>query len=137
MKFAAALFAASVVFTSIAAAARLKREKEWRHDSRGVLLAIARAPMSAREKQDPYQGDPAAILAGKKLFREHCEECHGADARGNQHAANLRASDVQKATPGELEWLLRNGNLARGMPSWSGLPPQRLWQIVAYLKTLH
>jgi len=44
--------------------------------------------------------------------------------------------DVRKATPGELAWLLRNGNLARGMPPWAGIPEQRRWQIVAYLKTL-
>ncbi len=43
---------------------------------------------------------------------------------------------VQNATPGEMVWFLRNGNLAAGMPSWSGLPLERRWQIVAYLKTL-
>lgn len=137
MKAATVVFLLCLAVASLAAAARMKKEKEWPHDSRGVLLAIARAPRRAREKQNPFEGDQEAILAGKKLFRQHCEECHGADARGDQRAADLCSSDVQKATPGELEWLLRNGNLIHGMPSWSGLPPQRLWQIVAYVKTLH
>jgi len=44
-------------------------------------------------------------------------------------------SAVQNATPGELGWFLRNANLRRGMPSWSGLPEQRRWQLVAYLKS--
>jgi hypothetical protein len=43
---------------------------------------------------------------------------------------------VQNATSGELVWFLRNGNLWLGMPSWSGLPVQRRWQIVTYLKSL-
>lgn len=125
---------AVLLVASLAAAAHSKNE--WRHDSRGVLLAIARAPAAARERQNPYHGDRDTILAGEKLFREHCAECHGDNAHGNAHAANLCAADVQRATPGELEWLVRNGNLAHGMPSWSGLPEQRRWQIVSYLKTL-
>ena len=40
------------------------------------------------------------------------------------------------AKPGELQWLLTNGNLGKGMPSWSRLPEQQRWQLVAYLKTL-
>jgi mono/diheme cytochrome c family protein len=134
MKRFAKLAPAVLLIASLAAAAHSKNE--WRHDSRGVLLAIARAPVSARAAQNPYRRNPDAILAGEKLFREHCAECHGDNARGNVRAADLCAPDVQKATSGELEWLLRNGNLAHGMPSWSGLPQQRLWQIVAYLKTL-
>lgn len=108
----------------------------WEKDSRGVLLAIARAPIQARSWKNPYAGDPEAVAAGKKLFLHHCSECHGDDARGRRHAANLRMPDVQRATPGELEWLLWNGNLGKGMPPWSGLSPQRRWQIVTYLKSL-
>jgi mono/diheme cytochrome c family protein len=127
---------AAVLFTaSIAAASH--SAKNWATDSRGVLVAIARAPESVRALRNPYEGQQDAVLAGAKLYRQHCAECHGGEGWGGERAANLHAPDVQKATPGELEWLLRNGNLARGMPSWSGLPEQRRWQIVSYLKTLH
>lgn len=105
-------------------------------DDRGVLMAIAQAPQRTRERRNPYQGQPDAVLAGKKLFQQHCAECHGSNARGRGRAVNLHLSAVQNATAGELEWFLRNGNLWRGMPSWSGLPEQRRWQIVAYLKSL-
>jgi hypothetical protein len=49
----------------------------------------------------------------------------------------LRASGVQNATPGQLAWFLRNGNLVHGMPPWAGIPEQRRWQIITYLKSLH
>ncbi len=101
-----------------------------------VLRAIAQAPAKARSWKNPYEGQPDGLLAGEKLFRQHCAECHGDDARGIGHAADLRSSGVQNASPGELEWFLRNGNLRAGMPSWSGLPEQRRWQIVTYLKSL-
>jgi hypothetical protein len=43
---------------------------------------------------------------------------------------------VQKATDGELRWLLRNGSLKRGMPSCDGLPEVQRWQLVRYLHSL-
>jgi mono/diheme cytochrome c family protein len=111
-------------------------DRDWKRDDRGVLVAIARAPVKARAWKNPYEGQAEAISVGEKLYRQHCAQCHGNDARGNARVANLRMADVQTATPGELFWLLGNGNLAAGMPSWSGLPEQRRWQIVAYLKSL-
>jgi len=104
-------------------------------DDRGVFAAIAQAPLKTREWRNPYEGDSDALLAGKKLFLQHCTECHGENARGLGHAVNLHSPGVQNATPGELVWFLRNGNLGHGMPSWSGLPVERRWQIVTYLKS--
>jgi hypothetical protein len=56
---------------------------------------------------------------------------------GTGRAADLHSTGAQNATPGELGWFLRNGNLPAGMPAWAGIPGQRRWQIIAYLKTLH
>jgi mono/diheme cytochrome c family protein len=126
------LIPAALFLASVATAATHVRGV----DDRGVLAPIAQAPAKTRAWKNPYEGQPDAIAAGEKLFHQHCAECHGDDARGGKRAADLHSSGVQNATPGELAWFLRNGNLARGMPSWSGLPEQRRWQIVAYLKTL-
>jgi mono/diheme cytochrome c family protein len=130
------LVTALLLFLAASIAAAWGSSKEWKRDGRGVLLAIAQAPPTAREQANPYEGQPAAVRAGAKLYAQHCAECHGTDGRGTNRAADLHAPDVQRATPGELQWFLRDGNLARGMPSWSGLPEQRRWQIVAYLKSL-
>lgn len=100
-----------------------------------VLGPIAKAPAAARSWKNPYDQQPDAVRAGEKLFKQHCAECHGDDARGRGRAADLLSPPVQNATSGELVWFLRNGNLAAGMPSWSGLPVERRWQIVAYVKS--
>jgi mono/diheme cytochrome c family protein len=105
-------------------------------DDRGVWRSIAAAPVEARSWKNPYAGWQDAVLAGEKLFRQHCAECHGDDARGLRNAPSLRSPGVQNATDGELVWFLRNGKLLKGMPSWSGLPVERRWQLVAYLRTL-
>jgi mono/diheme cytochrome c family protein len=125
---------ASAIF-ALAGAARDKNAKDA-DDDRDVLSAIAQAPLASRDWRNPYEGQPDAIAAGKKLYLQHCADCHGADARGLRGAVNLRSPGVQNATPGELVWFLRNGNLRGGMPSWSGLPIERRWQLVTYLKSL-
>jgi len=125
-----------LVASLTAAVAGTAPDKEQATDDRGVLLAIAQAPAKARDWKNPYEGDPDAVLAGKKLYLQHCAQCHGKNARGIRNAVNLRTSQVQNAAAGELVWFLRNGNLRQGMPSWSGLPEERRWQIVTYLKSL-
>ncbi|HEY6904512.1 MAG TPA: cytochrome c [Candidatus Acidoferrales bacterium] len=129
------LISTALALISLAAAGAAARNRGV--DRRGVLAAIAQAPAKARTWKNPYDNQPDGVDAGAKLYRQHCAECHGDDARGIGHAADLHSTGVQNATPGELVWFLRNGNLASGMPSWSGLPEQRRWQIVAYLKTLN
>jgi mono/diheme cytochrome c family protein len=98
---------------------------------------LAQAPAAARQRPNPYAGRPEAALAGRNLYARHCAQCHGEDARGRDKAPDLHSSAVQDAAPGTLFWFLKNGNLKKGMPSWSRLPDQQLWQLVSYLRTLH
>ena len=97
---------------------------------------LRKAPAKANSWQNPYAGQPEAIQAGKKLFLKHCAECHGQNGRGREKAPDLLLPPIERASPGVLYWFLKNGNLPEGMPSWSRLPDQQLWQMVAYLKTL-
>jgi mono/diheme cytochrome c family protein len=94
-----------------------------------------RAPGDVHAKTNPYDAHPDAVRAGRKLFARHCASCHGDQGRGGE-APHVDAELVADATPGDLFWFLTNGNLRRGMPSWSRLPDARRWQIVAFLKTL-
>lgn len=106
------------------------------HSADEHASVFSAAPAKARARLNPYEDQRDAVLAGKKLFRQHCAQCHGDDAHGIGRAPSLHSPEVRQAIPGELEWFLRNGRLPAGMPSWSGLPPQRRWQIIAYLKSL-
>ena len=124
------LIAALLAFASLAG---LDHDRD--PDSRGVFQVIAKAPAKWRVLKNPYDSSPDAIAAGEKLFRQHCAECHGDDALGRGRAANLHLAGVQNATSGELAWFLRSGNPAHGMPSWAGIPAQRRWQIIAYIKS--
>jgi hypothetical protein len=43
---------------------------------------------------------------------------------------------VQHATDGEIFWLLKNGNLKKGMPTWSSLPEPTRWQVITFVKSM-
>lgn len=97
---------------------------------------MTKVPEKERAKPNPMAADPTAVGAGAKLFKQNCEKCHGAEGLGTAQHPPLNTERVQQATPGELAWLLKNGSLKNGMPSWTRLPEEQRWQIVAYLKTL-
>ena len=97
--------------------------------------AIAKAPQKARLRKNPMTQDPQAILAGGKLFQQHCTECHGRKAEGGNRGPSLLRDEVQNATPGTLFWILTNGVVWHGMPVWSKLPELERWQIVSFLKS--
>jgi mono/diheme cytochrome c family protein len=97
---------------------------------------MSKVPEKDRQRQSPFSSDPNAIAAGAKLFRQNCAPCHGQEGTGRENKPNLHSDRIRAATPGELQWLLTNGSLKKGMPSWSRLPEPQRWQIVAYLKSL-
>ena len=92
-------------------------------------------PEKAALRPNPLAGRTEAVGGGRKLFRRHCAECHGADGSGLEKAANLRLQVVQAESDGALFWRITNGNIDRGMPSFSRLPALQRWQIVLYLRT--
>lgn len=103
---------------------------EWLH----------KVPAKDRNRANPLADDRDAPAAGAKMFAEHCAPCHGQDAegkiQGKHYRPNLHSDRVKQATPGELFWLLTNGSLKNGMPSWSRFPEPQRWQLVTYLKSL-
>ena len=98
---------------------------------------LAKVPERDRQKTNPFHGQQEAASAGKLLFSDHCASCHGKEALGNKKHPSLHTERIQTATEGELHWLLTNGEMARGMPSWAKLGDPQIWQIVTYVKTLH
>jgi mono/diheme cytochrome c family protein len=98
---------------------------------------FAKIPENARVQPNPLWNDPDAITAGKKLFAQHCAECHGVNAEGvRRKAPNLRKDEVQAATAGSIFWILSNGIVRHGMPDWSKLPEAQRWQITTYIKSM-
>ena len=95
---------------------------------------VHQAPPRTATMSNPLEGQERARRAGAKLFARECASCHGANGVGGLgKAPPLRQPDVYRATPGALFWILRNGSLHRGMPSFAHLPETQRWQIITWL----
>lgn len=95
-------------------------------------------PERDHQKTSPYHEQAEALAAGRRVFVDRCSHCHGENAEGTKKRPPLKSERVQQqASEGDLHWLLVNGNMRKGMPSWAKLPDQQLWQVIAYLKSLH
>jgi mono/diheme cytochrome c family protein len=101
-----------------------------------VGTLVQQAPRPSKPLRNPFEGQQRAEQAGGKLFARECSACHGPDGSGLGKAPPLNQADVHEASAGALFWVLRNGSLQRGMPSFAHLPEAQRWQIITYLKTL-
>lgn len=100
----------------------------------GGATPIQKAPPQAANRMNPFQGSVTAQRAGAKLFAAECAACHGSHREGAGKAPPLNRPDVYRAAPGTLFWVLRNGSLRRGMPSFAHLPEPERWQIITFLQ---
>jgi mono/diheme cytochrome c family protein len=92
------------------------------------------APAKAASKQNPFEGSETAKRAGAKLYARQCASCHGQNREGRNHTPPLAQSEIYQAKAGTLFWVLTNGELRKGMPSFAHLPGEQRWQIVAFLQ---
>ena len=98
---------------------------------------LQHVPAKDHARTNPLAGNSEAQAAGALVYRDHCQQCHKADAMGDGHKRPaLRSQRIRAATDGDIEWFLRQGDLAHGMPSWSSLPEAQRWQVVAYLRSI-
>jgi mono/diheme cytochrome c family protein len=98
---------------------------------------LQQVPAKAAAKSNILAGDDRARRAGAKLFARECSACHGINAEGSEKAPPLRNADVHQATAGALFWILENGSIYHGMPSFAHLPEPQRWQIVTFLHSLN
>ena len=76
---------------------------------------------------------PESIAAGKALFEGTCANCHGIDGSG-ANGPNIRDAGTRLG-PEALYQTLHTGVLGSGMPSFSGLGEEKLWQLVDYVSS--
>lgn len=101
---------------------------------------LDRVPAKAHARVSPFvqPGEQLeARMAGEQLYRQECAKCHGRDAKGMYGRPSLIGVRDQKASDGDLFWMVTNGDPYKGMPPWQVLPEKQRWQLVAYMRGLN
>jgi cytochrome c oxidase cbb3-type subunit III len=100
-------------------------------------LSAGGAPNRNASIANPLAGDPNAIAEGKKLFVSlNCAGCHGYKAHGNMGPDLTAKAWRYGGTPIDVYKSIYEGR-PKGMPAWgNALPPNSIWQLVAYIQSL-
>ncbi|MCA9403126.1 MAG: c-type cytochrome [Candidatus Omnitrophica bacterium] len=103
------------------------------------------APFEVRAEDNPFPADEESVSKGRAFYRVHCSQCHGMKGGGDGPAAadfgqpitDLRSTQTQKRTDGELMWKITEGGWP--MPAFGYQEewgPEDLWHVINYLRTL-
>jgi PQQ-dependent dehydrogenase (methanol/ethanol family) len=103
--------------------------------SAGVLIA-QRADTPDAVK-NPFASDPAAVAAGRDLYAQTCQSCHGGEARGDRGPALATGNFRHGGEDSDLFQTIRTGVPGTQMPAFPALPTDTIWRIIAYLRSLN
>ena len=107
------------------------------------LLAL---PSSARALRNPVPASAENLRAGRLHFADHCAICHGNDGSCDTMMGSglypkppdLRHTETQDLSDGELFWIIENGVRFTGMPAFSNghSSPEDTWKLVQFIRHL-
>ncbi len=109
-----------------------------------LLWVLATAVMAQEEPPPPYAGlknmfpwsDASAQEAGKKLYQQSCQACHGING-GNIAGADFSQVSFSPSLEESSDyyfWILSEGRLDKGMPPYeSSFSEEQRWQVLTYL----
>jgi mono/diheme cytochrome c family protein len=104
-------------------------------------------PIEKRNAPNPITLNAEVLKEARAHFADHCAICHGNDGSGQTpigknvypKAPDLRLSETQSMSDGELFWVIHNGIRFTAMPGWgSGDPEKDLdsWRLVYFIRHL-
>lgn len=93
-------------------------------------------PDTLSEPPNPYANDRSAIGEGRRLFGWYnCSGCHGDHAGGGMGPSLRDSTWLYGGTAARIYRSIAQGR-RNGMPTWGKLPPDQIWKLVAYIKSL-
>jgi mono/diheme cytochrome c family protein len=103
------------------------------------------APASERDAKNPFMPTNEVLSEARTHFADHCAICHGNDGSGKTEigqnlypkAPDMRNSETQDLTDGQLYSIIHNGIRLTGMPAW-GAPDKDddSWRLVLFIRHL-
>lgn len=103
-------------------------------------------PQGAAAEQNPVAVTDATLAAGRRLFREHCQRCHGPQGTGNGSDADPKYRDEMDLTAaaraarnpdGVVFHKIWSGREKPRMPAFKDkLTKEQVWTLVGFVQSL-
>ncbi len=108
---------------------KLGSDIPWRQQAKSVVVG---------ELKNPFQGDPAAIAEGERLFDMNCEACHSLEMKPTAESDDVGPplTNMETFADKDIFTVIHDGT-ETGMPSFAALGATKIWKIVSYLKGAH
>lgn len=118
-----------------------------------VEAVLARAmrrwatPQAMRNRRNPVQSTPDVMSQALGHYADHCSTCHANDGSGDTaigrglypKVPDMRATNTQSLTDGELFSIIEHGIRLTGMPAWGNGTPEGehdSWALVHFVRRL-
>jgi mono/diheme cytochrome c family protein len=103
-------------------------------------------PPDAPDTKNPLTVDANVLAAGKKVFTDKCQKCHGPKGLGDgpdadpEHAEDMNLTNPKRAErnpDGVVFFKVSNGRKKPKMPAFKDeLSKEQIWSVVSYVQTL-
>jgi cbb3-type cytochrome c oxidase subunit III len=102
-------------------------------------------PSGARNMHNPMPASDEDLREARQHFADHCASCHANDGSGDTmygkglypKPPDLRKSETQNLSDGELFWIIENGVRFTGMPAFGGHGSEDdSWKLVVFIRHL-
>lgn len=101
------------------------------------------APADAAAVANPTADNADTVAAGKQVYGNRCQGCHGQAGNGDGpdaadlgiHPAKFSGMSVHDESDGAWFWKIQTGK--KPMPKYGAkLTPEQTWQVIRYVRTL-
>jgi mono/diheme cytochrome c family protein len=103
-------------------------------------------PSDATETKSPLTVNDKVLAAGRKVFSDKCQKCHGSKGLGDgpdadpEHAEEMNLTNPKRAErnpDGVVYYKVLNGRRKPKMPAFKEeLSTEQIWSVVAYVQSL-
>ncbi|RME84300.1 MAG: hypothetical protein D6775_05855 [Caldilineae bacterium] len=112
-----------------------------------LLFVLGAALLFGGRTARAQEGPTGAAYRGRRIFQEHCIQCHGAGGKGDGPMAAQAPVPIadftepsfgEERSPMQVFDIISDGKVENLMPPWHGsLSQEEIWDTVAYIWSLH
>ena len=124
-----------------------KADPNWLEIVVARQLRYLAIPLENRNLRNPVPLTPDVMKEARAHFADHCASCHANDGSGQTKMGqnfypktpDLRLSDTQDMSDGEMFFIIQNGIRFTGMPAWGTGDPSEdtdSWKLVHFIRHL-